>query len=58
MTSHALRKTGATALDVWGLSARAIAEYLGHKQPSMTRDKYMARNAGSRRAAGELGAMW
>jgi integrase len=57
MTSHSLRKTCATALDVRGLSA-AIAGYLGHKQPSMTQDKYMARNAGNRRAADELSSMW
>lgn len=57
MTTHALRKTCATALDVQGLSARAIAEYLGHKQPSMTQDRYMSRAAGGRQAADKLDAM-
>lgn len=54
LTTHALRKTCATALDVGGLSARAIAEYLGHKRPSMTQDVYMSRNVGSAAAAAEL----
>ena len=58
LTSHAFRKTVATALDVSGLSARAIAEYLGHKQPSMTQDVYMSRNTGSSAAALKLGAMF
>lgn len=30
---HGLRKTVATALDAAGLSARDVAEYLGHKRP-------------------------
>lgn len=46
-TSHSLRKTTATALDVAGMSARAIAEYLGHSKPSLTQDVYMSRNVGS-----------
>jgi integrase len=54
LTSHALRKTCATQLDVRGASARAIAEYLGHKRPSMTQDVYMARNVGSAAAAAML----
>ena len=58
ITSHALRKTCATALDVQGLWARAIAEYLGHKQPSMTQDRYMSRTAGGRQAADTLDAKW
>jgi integrase len=58
LTTHTFRKTVATALDVAGLSARAIAEYLGHKQPSMTQDKYMARNTGSSVAAEKLGGMF
>lgn len=58
LKSHAFRKTVATALDVAGLSARAIAEYLGHKQPSMTQDVYMARNTGSSAAAEKLGSMF
>jgi integrase len=58
LTTHTFRKTVATALDVAGLSARAIAEYLGHKQPSMTQDVYMSRNTGSAAAAAKLGAMF
>lgn len=37
MRTHALRKTAATGLDVPGVSARGIAEYLGHAKPSLTR---------------------
>jgi len=37
------RKTCATILDEAGLSARAIADQLGHARPSMTQDVYMAR---------------
>lgn len=58
MTSHALRKTCATALDVAGLSARAIAEYLGHASPSITQDVYMSRNVGSADAAAKLTRMY
>ena len=57
-TSHGFRKTVATALDRAGLSARDIADYLGHKHPSMTMDTYMARNTQSVRAAGVLSAMF
>jgi len=51
---HAFRKTVATLLDGSGLSARDVAEYLGHKNPSMTQDRYMGRNTGSLRAAQAL----
>lgn len=54
ITTHSLRKTVATALDQSGMSARAIAEYLGHKNPSMTQDKYMAQNTGGKNAAKSL----
>ncbi|TFC55365.1 site-specific integrase [Cryobacterium sp. TMT2-17-1] len=57
-TSHGFRKTVATALDAAGLSARDIAEYLGHKNPSMTQDVYMARNTQSVKAAAALSAMF
>jgi integrase len=33
----------ATRLDAKGLSAREIADYLGHERVSMTQDVYMAR---------------
>jgi integrase len=41
VTSHSFRKTTATILDQSGLSARVIADQLGHARPSMTQDVYM-----------------
>ena len=58
LTSHGLRKTAATALDISGASARAIAEYLGHKKPSMTQDVYMSRTVGSDATAAQLHRMF
>ncbi|GAA1769815.1 site-specific integrase [Agromyces humatus] len=55
VTTHSFRKTVATALDRAGLSARDIAEYLGHENPSITQDVYMAKNAESARAAAAMG---
>lgn len=55
VTTHSFRKTVATALDLAGLSARDIAEYLGHENPSITQDVYMAKNAESARAAAAMG---
>lgn len=43
VTSHVFRKTTATLLDGAGLSARAIADQLGHAQPSLTQNVYMGR---------------
>jgi integrase len=54
LKSHGLRKTCATLLDTAGLSARTIAEYLGHAKPSMTQDVYMSRNVGSADAAARI----
>jgi integrase len=51
LSTHAFRKTVATILDEAGLSARDIADYLGHANPSVTQDVYMARQTGSRKAA-------
>ena len=51
---HGLRKIVATALDAAGRSARDIAEYLGHKRPSMTQDVYMSRTTRSGKAAASL----
>ncbi|WP_433464366.1 tyrosine-type recombinase/integrase [Spirillospora sp. CA-128828] len=51
VTSHTFRRTVATLLDDAGLSARAIADHLGHAKPSMTQDVYMGRNVASARAA-------
>lgn len=45
------RRTVATRLDEAGLSARAIADHLGHAKPSMTQDVYMGRNVASSEAA-------
>jgi integrase len=46
-----LRKTTATALDDAGLSARPIADQLGHARPSMTQGILMGRKAVDARAA-------
>lgn len=54
---HAFRKTVATLLDQSGLSARDIAEYLGHANPSMTQDRYMSKTAGTARAAAALDSL-
>jgi integrase len=44
-------KTTATLLDEAGLSARAIADQLGHAQPSVTQNVYMGRKIASTKAA-------
>lgn len=54
VTMHTLRRTVATRLDEAGLSAREIADQLGHAKPSMTQDVYMGRNVVSARAAQAL----
>ncbi|MGW5239240.1 site-specific integrase [Monashia sp. NPDC004114] len=54
VTSHNFRKTTATVLDDAGLSARLIADQLGHARPSMTQDVYMGRRAVDARAADAL----
>jgi len=43
VTSHVFRKTAATELDRAGLSARQIADQLGHSKVSMTQDHYLGR---------------
>jgi integrase len=50
-TAHTFRHTVATLLDLAGLSAREIANHLGHKRASMTQDVYMSRRTVSDRAA-------
>lgn len=50
-TAHTFRHTVATLLDLAGLSAREIANHLGHKRASMTQDVYMSRHTVSERAA-------
>jgi integrase len=57
VTSHTLRKTVASALDSSGLSAREIADQLGHARPSITLDVYMGRKVASSRGAAALEAL-
>jgi integrase len=54
VTSHSCRKAVATRLDEAGLSAREIADHLGHAKPSMTQDVYMGRGVASAQAATAL----
>lgn len=54
VTSHVFRKTVATRLDEAGLSAREIADILGHEQPSMTQNVYMGRKVVSATMASVL----
>jgi integrase len=48
------RKTAATILDEAGLSARVVADQLGHSRPSTTQDVYMGRKAVNPAAAEAL----
>jgi len=45
ITSHTFRKTAATILDQADLSARLVADQLGHARISMTQDHYIGRRA-------------
>jgi integrase len=54
VTSHTFRRTVATRLDDAGLSARQIAEHLGHSRPSLTQDVYLGRGIASPEAATAL----
>jgi integrase len=56
VTFRTFRKTVATLLDEAGLTARQIADILGHARPSMTQDVYMGRRAISRAGADALDA--
>lgn len=58
VTSHVFRKTAATLMDDAGLSARTIADHLGHAKPSMTQDVYMGRSVANPAAAGALEEMF
>lgn len=51
---HTYRKTVATMLDRQGLSARTIADQLGHAGISMTQDVYMGRRTVDQAAAAAL----
>jgi integrase len=53
-TSHTFRKTVATRLDEAGLSARQIADHLGHSWPSLTQDVYLGRGTASPRIAAAI----
>lgn len=52
---HVFRHLVATRLDAEGLSAREIADYLGHERVSMTQDVYMARRTSGAAASIALG---
>ena len=54
ITSHNFRKTTGTILDEASLSARQVADQLGHSRPSMTQDVYMGRGARGWQAADAL----
>ena len=54
MTSHVFRKTCATLLDGGALSARQIADQLGHAKVLMTQDNYLGRRLTNRRNAETL----
>jgi integrase len=55
VTSHTFRKTAVTRLDDAGLTAREIADHVGHSNPSMTQNSYMGRGVASAKAATLLG---
>ena len=54
VTSHVFRKTCATLLDEGELSARQIADQLGHAKVSTTQENYLARRLTNRRTADTL----
>ena len=54
ITSHSFRKKAATILDEAALSARLVADQLGHGRPSMTQDVYLGRRAVDSQAARAL----
>ena len=45
VTTHTWRKTTASVLDGSGITARMIADQLGHTRVSMTQDVYLGRGA-------------
>lgn len=56
ITSHTFRKTAATILDEAALSARLVADQLGHSRTSMTQDYYLGRRSVDSQAAEALDA--
>lgn len=51
VTTHNFRKTVATIMDEAGMTAREIADQLGHAKISMTQDNYLGRRVASTGAA-------
>ncbi len=58
VTFHTFRKTVGTLLDDAGLTARQIADVLGHSHPSMTLNNYMGRGLASRASAVALDSVF
>ena len=54
VTSHVFRKSAATWMEQAGLSARDVADQLGHARVSMTQDVYFGRRILSEGAADAL----
>jgi integrase len=54
---HAFRHLVATVPDTAGLTAREIADGLGHEKISTTQDVYVDRKARGERAANALGSV-
>lgn len=57
VTSHAWRKTTASILDGSGVTARTIADQLGHSRVSMTQDVYLGRGETDPRVLAALEAV-
>lgn len=58
VTSHVFRKSVATIMDEAGMTAREIADQLGHARVSMTMDVYMGRKAVGSAGAAALEDVW
>jgi integrase len=56
MSTAGQRAPAGARLDDAGLTARQIADILGHAHPSMTQDVYMGRGVASRAGADALHA--
>jgi integrase len=56
ITSHTFRRTAATILDEAAVSARLVADQLGHSRTSMTQDYYLGRRPADSQAAVALKA--
>lgn len=54
LTTHAFRRTAALVLDEHHLTARQIADHLGHRKVSMTQDVYLPRGHSDGAAAAAL----